>query len=316
MTNSATGTITTAAGGTITVSNALNNQGLINNNGLLKVSGGTVSVGGSGVIQGTGDVDISGSGLVLLNGNNLHANNFSMGLTATLEAAANNFVLTGNFSFQQTDKVNAWNITNIAGLGPSLDMEGGPATPQTLEVGGVNLGPTPTTNFSQNFALSDLNLGNGSTVELVDQFHNAGVSDPEALYLDSLSSSGGSSVLNLNGLWCYVLNGGSPYALTDGPYLDTGIIIENAPTATPSPRPLSSDRLAFSASPSAGGGSGGSRRKRRCRGTGASASENYLTTSRGGSCTATPAPYPPEKGRGRIKGSPIPISSGAEGQRL
>jgi hypothetical protein len=132
-----------------------------------------------------------------------------------------------NFSFQQTDTVNAWAYGGTQGLGPDLIMTGGSmTTPATLEVGGVNSGNVAA-GYADNFALSSLTLGSGAYVELVDQNANATssgwVSGDEALYLDGLFGviPGNANIiptLNLDDLFAY-LQGSNGY-LMDGLYTD------------------------------------------------------------------------------------------------
>ena len=193
-----------------------------------------MNVSGGGSISGSGDVVLSTFGVNLQNSNNVKARNFSMGPGATLQALTNSIILTGNYSFQQTDPLNAWNTNGTPGLGPNVFMTGGPSV-QTLEVGGVNEGPIPA-GFVNNFALNSLTIYTGSSVQLVDQYPNATpsgwTSGSEALYLNSLNYSGvGDPVLDLNGIMCYVYNGGTPIALTDGTY--NGITITGAPVPEP-----------------------------------------------------------------------------------
>jgi hypothetical protein len=178
----------------------------------LNISGGTLYVmnGGSigsipGSLTGPGNVNIVGSGLNLQNANTLFASNFSMGPTATLQAGANTLNLTGNFSFQQTDKTNAWYTNGTTGLGPNLSMNG--TGVQQLEVGGI-VKVDPMTN---NFALNSLTIGAGSTVQLVDQYQNATpsgwTSGSEVLYLGALFDGPGVATLDLNGITCFVMDG-------------------------------------------------------------------------------------------------------------
>jgi hypothetical protein len=167
------------------------------------------------------------------------------------DAGANKtFNLAGNFSFQQTDPVNAWTYGATSGLGPDLNMNGGksstsPAT-QSLEVGGINQGYTPGA-FTNNFALDSLTVGSYTTVDLVDQYPNATpsgwVSGEEALYLDALFGAapvGGSptAVLDEMGLYVYLQGYGQ---LTNGIYLapdGTEVSVIDAPGMGAAPAPL------------------------------------------------------------------------------
>ena len=147
--------------------------------------------------------------------------------------------LTGNYSFQQTDSVNAWTDAAISGLGPDVKMAGtGTAlNPQTLEVGGVDLGAT-IAGFTNNFALHSLTLDSATYVELVDQYQNATPSGwtpgTEALYLYSLSTNADPPTLDLDGLHVYIWDGNlndQPIALTNGTY--NGITIVGASVPEP-----------------------------------------------------------------------------------
>jgi hypothetical protein len=182
----------------------------------------------------------------------IYANNFTMQNNSKLSDAGANktFNLAGNFSFQQTDPVNAWTYGATSGLGPDLNMNGGksstsPAT-QSLEVGGINQGYTPGA-FTNNFALDSLTVGSYTTVDLVDQYPNATpsgwVSGEEALYLDALFGAapvGGSptAVLDEMGLYVYLQGYGQ---LTNGIYLapdGTEVSVIDAPGMGAAPAPL------------------------------------------------------------------------------
>ena len=114
---------------------------------------------------------------------------------------------------------------------------------ETLEVGGVDLGPAAA-NFTDNFALNSLTLFTGSTVELVDNYQNATASGWTAgteAPLSVLAEHGwpGDPILDLNGLHVYIWNANDPthpIELGDGLY--NGITVEGAPpTAGPVPEP-------------------------------------------------------------------------------
>ncbi len=193
------------------------------------------------------NVTVSASGGLNLSANagstELTTKNLTMAKGSTLNVGGSNdgISLSGNFSFQQTDKVNAWTYGGKQGLGPDLIMTGGSmATPLTLEVGGVNEGNVAA-GYVDNFALDKLSLGSGAHVDLVDQNANATplaqwVSGDEALYLDGLFgvTAGGADViptLDLEGLHAYLE--GSPGYLKDGLYVDSlggEINITGAPT--------------------------------------------------------------------------------------
>jgi hypothetical protein len=178
---------------------------------------------------------------------------FTMAPTSKLivGGSGNAIAMSGNFSFQQTDPVNAWKYGATSGLGPDLIMNGGtssnPAT-QTLEVGGINHGYLPG-GFMDNFALDSLTVGAFTTVDLVDQYANATpsgwVSGDEALYLDALfgaapGANGPTAVFDEMGLYVYLQNYGW---LTDGIFQapnGTQVLVIDAPVAVavPAPDPL------------------------------------------------------------------------------
>ena len=144
--------------------------------------------------------------------NAISATNFALAQGSKLVVGGSNdgITLSGNFSFQQTDKVNSWTYKTTAGLGPDLTFTGGTAaTPTTLEVGGVNLGYKAAA-FVDNFALDSLTIAKTADVELVDQYDNATgagwKSGKEALYLDNLfgTSSTSYGILNLDGQFAYL----------------------------------------------------------------------------------------------------------------
>jgi fibronectin-binding autotransporter adhesin len=208
--------------------------------GTFNVASGTNTLNGSLVANGSNgkvaDYTIqSGATLNVQNTNSITpaiaANNFTMhqGSVLTTGAVHNALALLGNFSFQQTDNVNAWNTGGVAGLGPNLIMgptlaitNGTLAAPTTLEVGGVNEGNI-LAGYTDNFALDSLSIGAGY-VELVDQYSNATpsgwTSGSEALYLDSLFDAPGNKTvgtLNLEGIAAFLLGYGP---LVDGLYTD------------------------------------------------------------------------------------------------
>ncbi len=168
--------------------------------------------------------------------------NFSManGSKLNVAGAGNAITMSGNFSFQQTDAVNAWKYGSTSGLGPDLIMNGGktslPAT-QTMEVGGINSGYAPA-GFMSNFALDSLTVGASTTVQLVDNYANAEgavwIPGTEALYLDALFGTADTTAtnygtLNEEGLYVYLANFGW---LTDGLYdfNNTYVFVTNAPS--------------------------------------------------------------------------------------
>ena len=224
------GTLASTAGRTYNASN-LSGYGTLtaalNNTGTLTASGGPLNVSGSGQIKGAGNVTVSsGAGLNLQNSNNLQANDFTMGQTATLAVGTSTpLVLKGDFSFQQTDPTK-WTYASTNGLGQDLQMMGlgDSMNPQTLEVGGVN-----GNGMINNFALNSLTIGSGSYVQLVDLFSNAGTAGQEVLYIGALLLGGATDpTFDLNGIIAFV--GDTP--LQNGDY--HGITIVGA-AAVPLP---------------------------------------------------------------------------------
>jgi hypothetical protein len=189
------------------------------------------SNGSTGISEPTGTAAINGTNFTLAQGSVL----------TTTGSGNNGISLTGNYSTQQTDKVNALNYNGTAGLGPDLIMNGGTAlhpetlaTAQTLEVAGINEGYTAA-GFVDNFALHSLTIGANAYVELVDNYANATTSGwtsgSEALYLDGLFDGVGTATLNLDGIFAYLQGYGQ---LQNGLYTDAlgdQITIIGAPVA-------------------------------------------------------------------------------------
>ncbi len=165
--------------------------------------------------------------------------NFTMqnGSFLSVGATTNAISLSGNFSFQQTDAVNAWTYGGTTGLGPDLIMNG--TGTQNLEIGGINMG-AGAAGYANNFALHSLTVGSGARVDLVDQYANAEgaawVQGTEALYIDALF--GGTTnfgTLNLDGMYAYLQGYGQ---LEDG--VVDGVTIIGAPVGgVPAPEPAS-----------------------------------------------------------------------------
>ena len=262
--------------------------------GTVQLDGATINTtGGSGMIQtGTGLFDFATgtntlNGSFVANGSTGKTANYSVANGATLSlqnpttatpaisgtnfdmakgsklvvggsvAGNDGIALSGNFSFEQTDTVNAWTYKGTAGLGPDLTMTGGTSVaPTTLEVGGVNKGYTAA-GFIDNFALDSLTVGKAGYVDLVDMSDNATTSGwtsgAESLYLLNLFGGTGSTsancgtgnntgcgILNLDGISAYLQGYG---LLMDGVFEnlsnDTFVdIIGAPPTATPLPDTL------------------------------------------------------------------------------
>ena len=84
--------------------------------------------------------------------------------------------------------------------------------PQRLEVAGADLGPDPNA-WTDNFALGELMIGEGSCVRLIDEFDNQLDGDGnEALYVHTLDIRG-CGWIDLDGLALYYRNGGAPKRL-------------------------------------------------------------------------------------------------------
>jgi hypothetical protein len=170
--------------------------------------------------------------------------NFTMAKGSKLVVGGSNdgISLSGNFSFQQTDKIQSWNYAGIQGLGPDLTMTGGTkAIPTTLEIGGINHGLLAS-GYTDNFVLDALTIGSTGYVELVDQYANATktgwTSGKEALYVDNLFGTSHTSygILNLDGQFAYLQGYG---LLRDGIFKDRNgnlVDILGAPTV---PEPAS-----------------------------------------------------------------------------
>ena len=158
---------------------------------------------------------------------NLAAHNFTLNEAAILNVAAGKTItLNGNFNNYATS-TSQW--LPAAGIGLSM-------TGSTFEVAGHDYGAV-VTGFSNNFNLASLALPATADLVLQDVVDNGqrtgGVhGDHEALYITSLTGASGAT-LDLNNIWCYVLDGSNYIALTDGLY--NGITIENAPSAVPIP---------------------------------------------------------------------------------
>ena len=222
------------------------------NHGQVNVASGVNTLNGTFIPSGsdgtTASYDIkNGATLNLQNPTALktaiQGTNFNMeqGSFLTTNSGNNAIQLSGNFSFQQTDTVNAWTHNGTAGLGPDLIMTGGSmATPVTLEAGGVNEGYVPA-GFTDNFALDSLTVVPTAYIDVVDQFANATpsgwASGDEALYLDGLFGTSKTvyGTLNLGGLDGYLQGYG---ILHDGIFTDVNgdlVNIVNAGTAPAAP---------------------------------------------------------------------------------
>ncbi len=223
------GTISTRRGttGTWNFQEAVSGYGVISapviSNSTLTADSG----GGSGkvlkinqAVSGAGDVivGLNAADTVMLDlGANLEGKNFTLNQAASLRVGASNTIsLTGNFTNNSQTESN-W----LSGQGFNLTMSGG-----TFEVAGYDNGPT--SGFSNNFNLNTLTVtGDLQLVDLVDNGNRTGIHGAqEALYVNFLSGSG---TLDLNGLRCYINNGGALLALGDGLY--HGVTVSGAAAA-------------------------------------------------------------------------------------
>jgi hypothetical protein len=223
------GTISSTAGGIWDFNQAVSGYGtisapVINNSTITAASGG---VSGkilkiSNAVTGAGDVivGLNAADTVMLDlGANLGAKNFTLNQAASLKVGASNTItLTGNFTNNSKTEGN-W----LPPQGFNLTMSG-----TTFEVAGCDNGAT--SGFSNNFNLNTLMVtGNLQLVDLVDNGNRTGIHGAqEALYVNSLTGSG---TLDLHGLWCYVNNGGAPFALGNGLY--NGVTVSGAAAPIP-----------------------------------------------------------------------------------
>jgi hypothetical protein len=175
------------------------------NNGTLRVANGTLNVGS---VAGAGTTTVKDNGnLVIYPGCTLQTGNFSMSPSATLTVGnwqGGSLDLSKDFTFSQTDPAKCnWDPNT------TLQMSGGGAQQQSLEVGGRDYSLS-STGFSSNFNLPALNLaGAGTYVNLVDNIDNGHRPPREALYVDSLNVPAGTT-LNLNTIHLYTYYPSSP----------------------------------------------------------------------------------------------------------
>jgi hypothetical protein len=225
------------AGGTLTSTNSKNftsastsGYGTIaaplTNTGTLTASGSSHTLTVNGGVSGSGNVNVGADAadtVTLALASNLAAHNFTLNQSATLNQTAGTITLSGNFNNYATS-TSQWQPA--AGL--ALSMTG-----STFEVAGYDFGEV-TTGFSSNFNLASLYLPATASLLLEDLVNNGNQggahSGAEALYITSLSGVSG-AVLDLNNLWCYVMQDGNPYALPSGYY--GNILVENSPVPIP-----------------------------------------------------------------------------------
>ncbi len=235
-----------ANGGAVTF-----NAGTYTNNGLFKATGtstldltaraidgtggytadnGTINFGAFtyGDTGATGDLIGQNGGSITLTGSTVNVNDVTLDTTSSLTVNSE-IVATGNFLYQITTPGDF----DLDGASSGLVMNGVAAGPtdfanfKQLEIGGSDLGNTPfnkssqpvpdvnAAGFTNNFSITNLTIGPGAHVQLVDLYNNAtggGLGD-EALYVDTLTIQDSDSRLLLNGNSLYfntlVLNGGA-----------------------------------------------------------------------------------------------------------
>ena len=175
------------AGGTFTLrSSVMSNSGSIEANNGSALS----SVGGS--LTNTGIIDGSDTSTVSLKNSSVTFN--SPGILIGQPSAS--IEVTGSIFGDTTDR----SLFQPSGT-VSLSGTGTSAIPQFFEVMGQDLGNVPA-GFTSNFAYGGLSVGANDYVRLVDLQKNSGTSNPEALYVNTLVVSSGST-LDLNGLKIY-----------------------------------------------------------------------------------------------------------------
>ena len=187
---------TIQGGGTIT--GHINNKGkIIADNGELRIDR---------LVTGTGSVSVTDNATLFLSDNNLQCGDMTLSHVATLKLNSTRYIdLKGNFSFAMTDPARwIWMYQN------TLQMSGGGATQQALEVGGKDFG-ADAQGFSNNFNPQFLGLaGEGTYVNLVDAVNNGQWPAREALYVGGdghLNTTLGvppETTLNLNNIRLYV----------------------------------------------------------------------------------------------------------------
>jgi len=216
--------------GTISTGQYGNLQFYAGNTITASASGQTLTVSGNILSSSNCDVNVGNvdpDNVTLALNTNLSARDLTLNQAGILNVATGNTItLTGNFSNNGVTP-NQW----LPAAGFNLAVN--PAlTNSTFEVGGFDYGEA-STGFSNNFNLNTLTL-NG-VLQLWDANDNSGRGGAhgyqEVLYLTDLLGDGSGDVLDLNGLWCYVMKDGNPYALTDGLY--HGVLVQNSPVPIP-----------------------------------------------------------------------------------
>jgi hypothetical protein len=208
-----------------TISAILDNKGkIIANNSELRINQ---------PVTGTGSVSVTDDATLFLYGNNLQCGDLTLSHLATLKLQNERTIdLKGNFSFAMTDPAKwIWMYQN------ALQMSGGGATKQSIEVGGKDYGES-TAGFSNNFNPQFLALsGAGTYVNLVDNINNGQWPEREALYvggdghLNTTLNVPPETTLNLNTLKLYAylknnihrVKGGEGYLFGGGTIIDISI---------------------------------------------------------------------------------------------
>jgi len=200
----------------------------LTNTGSLTASGSGQTLTVTGAVSGSGNVFVganAGDSATLALQNNLGATDLTLNQSGILDVTPGNLItLSGSF-YNNATSTSQW----LPAAGIALSMTG-----STFEVAGYDYGAVAT-GFSNNFNLASLYLPASATLQLVDDFNNGNQGGihgtPEALYITSLTGLSG-ALLDLNHLWVYLWNDGSPIALGNGLY--NGIMVENSPVPLPS----------------------------------------------------------------------------------
>ena len=170
---------------------------IIANNGALRINR---------LVTGTGSVSVTDGATLEIWGDNLQCGDLTLSHLAALTLNNNRSLdVKGNFSFAMTDPARwIWMYQN------ALQMSGGGATQQSLEVGGKDFG-VDAQGFSNNFNPQFLGLaGAGTYVNLVDAINNGQWPAREALYvggdghLNTTLNVPPGTTLNLNNIKLYV----------------------------------------------------------------------------------------------------------------
>nr|WP_320012228.1 hypothetical protein [uncultured Desulfobulbus sp.] len=170
-------------------------------------------------LSGTGNVQVNNEGWLDWWGD-LSAHDFTMDATGRLwpNFSTPTLVLSGNFSFAQTDE-HQW-LADGKAARHSMTLQSRDGARQTLEIGGMDYGED-ITGFNgygaPNFDLSILTVSGTSTrVQLVDAVDNGNRSGQnEALYAWTLEVATGAT-LDLNCLSLYTWYNGAVHRVTDG----------------------------------------------------------------------------------------------------